>query len=66
VFAGVFRRFLEDLLDGDPVALTVLAVLAGVALLFGLFWLKVRRDLRREDEQRKRKQPGRGPKQGRG
>jgi hypothetical protein len=48
------RRFFEDLLAGDPVALTVVAVLVGIALLFGLFWWKTAADLRREDKERKR------------
>ena len=43
-------RFFEDLFAGDPVALVLVGVVAAVALLFGLFWLKVRRDLRREEE----------------
>jgi hypothetical protein len=45
---GIFLRFFLDLLDGDPVAWTVAAILATIFGLFGLFWLKVRRDLRRE------------------
>ena len=58
------RDFFEDLFSGDPVALTIVAVLVGIALLFGLFWLKVRRDLRREDEAKKRKYLGKGSKKG--
>jgi hypothetical protein len=54
-------RFLEDLLAGDPVAWGVVIFFALVAGLFGLFWLKVRRDLRREDEERQRRRYGGGP-----
>jgi hypothetical protein len=58
----IFVRFFLDLLDGDPVAWTVAAILATIFGLFGLFWLKVRRDLRREDEELQRKGSGKGPK----
>ena len=54
----MFRRFFEDLFAGDAVALTILAVFLGVIVLFCLFWLKVRRDLRREEEEKKRKRYG--------
>lgn len=47
-------RFFEDLLAGDPVALGFVAFFVVVALLFGLVMLKVRRDLRKEDEKPKR------------
>jgi hypothetical protein len=57
----IFERFLSDLLDGDPVAWTVAAILGTIFGLFGLFWLKVRRDLHREDEELKRKRAGKGP-----
>jgi hypothetical protein len=49
----VFRLFLVDLFQGDPVALTVAGALAFIALAVCLFWWKTARDLRREDEQRK-------------
>jgi hypothetical protein len=52
---GIFQRFFVDLLRGDPVALIVAAVLAGIALLFGLVWWKTAYDLHREDEERKRR-----------
>jgi uncharacterized membrane protein YciS (DUF1049 family) len=51
-------QFFEDLFAGDPVALTMVGIIVAVAVLFGLFWLKVRRDLRKEEESRKRKRPG--------
>jgi hypothetical protein len=51
----VFRRLLEDLLAGDPVALTAVAVIAGVAGLLLLLWWKTARELRREDEERARR-----------
>ncbi len=48
-------RFFEDLSDGDPVALGLVTVLAVIFVGVGLFVLKVRRDLRREDEAKARK-----------
>jgi hypothetical protein len=54
----VFRHFFEDLAAGDPVALGILAVLVLVALAVGIVWLKTARDLRREDEARKRRYGG--------
>jgi hypothetical protein len=48
----VFARFFEDLMDGDPVALTAGGIILVVALAICLFWWKTARDLRREDEQR--------------
>jgi hypothetical protein len=54
----VLGRFFSDLLDGDPIALTVGAVILGIALLLGLLWWKAARDLRREDEERKRRYGG--------
>jgi hypothetical protein len=58
----VFRHFFEDLAAGDPVAVGILAALTLVALAVGLVWLKTARDLRREDEARKRKYGGKRPK----
>lgn len=49
------RRFLEDLMAGDPVALTFVAVFATLAALLGLAVLLIRRKLRREDEERARR-----------
>jgi hypothetical protein len=54
----VFRRFFTHLLDGDPLALVAAAVIALVSLAICLFWWKTARDLRREDEQRKRRYKG--------
>jgi hypothetical protein len=48
-------RFFEDLGDGDPLAWGFVALFAVIALALGLFVLKVRRDLRREDEARAKK-----------
>lgn len=52
------HRFIEDLLAGDLVAWGFVGFFVIVAVLFGLVWLKVRRDLRREDEQRQRRRGG--------
>ena len=52
----VFRRFFEDLFSGDPVALVLALVLAIVIGAILLYWAKVARDLRREDEKHKRRQ----------
>ena len=49
------RRFFEDLFAGDPVALGFVGFFVVVALLLGLVVLKVRRDLRREDEADRRR-----------
>ncbi len=54
-------RFLEDLLAGDPVAWGFVGFFVVVAVLFGLVWLKVRRDMRREDEERQRRRGIRKP-----
>jgi hypothetical protein len=53
-------RFFDDLSAGDPVALGLVAVVAVIGIGLGLFVLKVRRDLRREDEAKARKY-GRSP-----
>lgn len=42
-------QFLEDLSEGDPVALALVGTVAVIAIGLGLFVLKVRRDLQRED-----------------
>ena len=52
---NAINRFFEDLSAGDPVALGLVAVLAAICIGVGLFVLKVRRDLRREDEAKARK-----------
>lgn len=43
-------RFLEDLSNGDPIALGMVAAVAVVAVVLGLLVLKARRDMKREDE----------------
>jgi hypothetical protein len=48
-------RFFEDLFAGDPVALGFLGFFVVVAAILGLIILKVRRDLRREDEAMQRR-----------
>lgn len=56
--------FFVDLVEGDPVALTVLGVLLALAAIFCLIWWKIARDLRREDEEKKnRYKPKGGTKQ---
>ena len=52
---NVFRKFFTHLAEGDTLAWTVAGVLAGVALLMCLVWWKIARDLRREDEEHKRR-----------
>lgn len=54
----IFRHFFEDLAAGDPVAVGILAVLLVAALAVGVVWLKTAREMRREDEARKRKYGG--------
>jgi hypothetical protein len=49
---------LAALLDGDPVAWTATGIFLATVCLFGLFWLKTVRDLRREDESRKKRWGG--------
>ncbi|MFL5331317.1 MAG: hypothetical protein ACJ8C4_20715 [Gemmataceae bacterium] len=48
-------EFLDALFEGDPVALGLVGVVLVILLLFGLFVLKVRRDLRREDDEQARR-----------
>ena len=45
-----FLEFLKRLVQGDPVALGIAGFFLVVGLLAGLIVLKVRRDLRRDDE----------------
>jgi hypothetical protein len=55
----VIRRYLEDLLAGDPVALTFTGIVAGLALLLllgvGLVIRAKRRDDREYEERRRRR-----------
>lgn len=53
------ERFFEDLFAGDPVAWGFVGFFVLVGSLFGLFWLKIRRDLRREDEEQRKRRGGR-------
>jgi hypothetical protein len=48
-------RYSEALSEGDPVALGVTGIILFVALVVGLFTLKVRRDFRREEEEKRRR-----------
>ncbi|WP_010042172.1 hypothetical protein [Gemmata obscuriglobus] len=47
--------------DGDPVALGFVGVILFIAVALGLFVLKVRRDLRRDDEAQARKYGRKSP-----
>jgi hypothetical protein len=57
MFRAVYE-FTQDLLAGDPVALTFTAVIVVIAFLLGLGWWMIARNLRREDEQRKQRYGG--------
>lgn len=57
---SAIAQFFEDLDKGDPVAVGFVVVIGTIALALGLFVLKVRRDLRKEDEKRA-KRYGRQP-----
>jgi hypothetical protein len=52
---GAINQFLDDLSVGDPVAIGLVAVVAVIGIGLGLFVLKVRRDLKREDDAKARK-----------
>jgi hypothetical protein len=54
----IIQRFFDDLAAGDPVAVGIASVLALAALAFAIVWLKTARQLRREDEARRRKYGG--------
>ena len=47
---AAIREFFDSLLEGDPVALGLVAAIVVVAILLGLGILKIRRNMRREDE----------------
>jgi hypothetical protein len=55
---AAIRRFFEDLFAGDLVAWGFVGFFVVVAVVFGLIVLKVRRDLRRQDEEWKRRHRG--------
>lgn len=44
-------RFVEALIEGDPVALTAGGVILGVAGIACLIWWRIAAKLRREDEE---------------
>jgi hypothetical protein len=53
--AGAIRAFFDSLAEGDPVAVGFLLFFVILGIGLGLFALKVRRDLRRDDEKQARK-----------
>ena len=53
--SGLSAIFVELLLEGDPVALGILASFIVFLVIVGLTILKVRRDHRLEDEERDRR-----------
>ena len=54
----IIQHFFDDLAAGDPVAVGIASVLVLAALAFGIVWLKTARQMRREEEARKRKYGG--------
>jgi hypothetical protein len=54
----VFRPFFRHLIEGDFVALIAAGVIVAVGLVLCLIWWKIARDLRRDDEKRKRPRKG--------
>jgi hypothetical protein len=54
----IIQRFFDNLLAGDPVAVGTASVLVLAVLAFVIVWLKTARQLRREEEARKRKHAG--------
>jgi len=55
-------EFLDHLADGDPVAVGFVIGFLVLAVIAGLIVLKVRRDLRRDDEAQARKYGRKPPK----
>ncbi|OWK45431.1 hypothetical protein [Fimbriiglobus ruber] len=53
--AGAIAQLFEDLANGDPIAWAFVGFFVVLAVGLGLFVLKIRRDLRREDEARAKK-----------
>jgi hypothetical protein len=56
----VFRRFLEDLANGDPVAWIILGVFAAIAAILGVVIFFIRRAKIREEEEWKDRKRKRG------
>ncbi len=50
--------YFDDLFSGDPVAWLFTLIFLGICLILGFLWWKAARDLRREDEEQKRKRYG--------
>ena len=59
---GAVVEFFSRLAEGDPVALGFVGFFVVLGIVAGLFVLKVRRDLRREDEAQAKRYGRRPPK----
>ena len=59
---GAISKFLDQLMEGDPVALGFVGFFVVLGAIVGLFVLKVRRDLRRDDEAQAKRYGRRPPK----
>ncbi len=59
---GALAEFFNKLSEGDPVALGFVGFFVVVGAVAGLFVLKVRRDLRRDDEAQAKKYGRKPPK----
>jgi hypothetical protein len=59
--AGAVAEFFKNLSEGDPVAVGILIFFLVLGGGIGLFTLKVRRDMRREDEEWARKHGRKAP-----
>jgi hypothetical protein len=62
---GAIVKFLDQLMEGDSVALGFVGFFVVLALVLGLFVLKVRRDLRRDDEAHAKRYGRQPPRSGR-
>jgi hypothetical protein len=51
----IFRHFFEDLMEGDPVALTVVGVLAVFLLIIGFVAIKAKIESMNDENRRRKK-----------